>query len=320
MGGSEAVGTLILRGVGEGPNRWAGVGLRGADEGLGEKTGLAEGPGENDGLEEGPGENLGLGEELWGASVGGLAKGATVVTMVVASATGTGVVARRDRPLPRIFCLCWIRLFWKLRAGGNTSLSSPCLALLATRRCKLEMGSGVVGPALISSGALALMGSLSIRLSRGAVDASPPPVCFRPCRTFSQSLRLSLTCFLRLITRCFLGFQKFLFLALMLDLTRGRRPPAVLVGGQWKGLKHLPFSSSISLFKSAIVLNFIPLGVFCRMEPPVLDRGLSRKPPRGRCAPCDCCANSLALTRGLPEGLLPNRFLFLCRIGELEGL
>ena len=56
------------------------------------------------------------------------------------------------------------------------------------------------------------------------------------------------------------------------------------------------------------------------MDPPVLDRGLSRKRARGACAPCDCCANSLALTRGLPEGLLPNRFLFLCRIGELEGL
>lgn len=114
--------------------------------------------------------------------MGGLARGATVVTMVVASATGTGVVARRDRPLPRIFCLCWIRLFWKLRAGGNTSLSSPCLALLATRRWRLEMGSGVVGPAppaLISRGALALIGSLSTRLSRGPADASPP-VCFRP--------------------------------------------------------------------------------------------------------------------------------------------
>ena len=165
--------------------------------------------------------------------------------------------------------------------------------------------------AVISNGTLALIGSLSMRLSWGAGNASSD--CFRPRRTFSQSLRFSFTCFLLLITRDFRGFQKFLFRALIFDFTRGFRPPATTDGGQRKGLKHFPFSSSISLFTSAIVLNLTPFGGFWRREPPVLKRGLSRKPPCWFSPAWDCAANSLAFTRGLPEGLLPNRFLFLCR-------
>ena len=267
---------------------------------------------------------------LLGASVGGLAIGPTSVAISLLMA-GVGVVREKPRPLLLTLCLClgWILLFWKLLAGGKLpGATVPCIALLATKRCRLEIGSWVVvmpdpTPDLISRGSAVVdTGLVSIRLLRSALEASSPPLCFLPCRTFSQSLRLSLTCFLRLITRDFRGFQKFRFLAFILDLTRGLLPPAVLVGGQWKGLKHLPASSSISLLTSAIVLNLVPDGIFCRREPPLFVcwlLGLSRKrlgrvfclPP-----PCDCCANWLAFTRGLPEGRLPNLFLFLGSDGD----
>ena len=61
-----------------------------------------------------------------------------------------------------------------------------------------------------------------------------------------QSAAFSFPCFRFFLTRVFLGFQKFLLAALMLDFTRGFRPSATRRGGHLKGF--LQGSGSVMSF------------------------------------------------------------------------
>ena len=159
------------------------------------------------------------------------------------------VVLPRNAFLPLWFIFCFERnlLFWNDRAAGNASNALLlCFSLVATICSRLLIGSSVV------------IGASSILLSM-AFDTSWFKLCFLPRRIIPRFQRaaFSLPCFLCfLIILPFLGCQKFLRAALMLDLTRGFLPSADWRGGHLNGLFKQGSELVMSFWVLNLTLNF----------------------------------------------------------------
>ena len=126
------------------------------------------------------------------------------------------------------------------------------------------------------------------------LDLSSPRFCFLPRRMMPrfQSAAFSLPCFRFFLTRVFLGFQKFLLAALMLDFTRGFRPSATWRGGHLKGF--LQGSGSVMSFT---VLNLtLNLGRDCGLGFSVtVTPGKISSGPEGLSC-CPCCGSGCPAT------------------------